>query len=435
MNHPKRLLAGVAALALAASGAVVAVRFRDGEAPPGDSAVAAVATRPTSPAPGELAPAEELARKQAIDALLARRSAAVLKGDVRGFLASVDPKQAELVARERLLFVNLRKFGFSSLKYFTADAFRPVPGLVAKFGPTTFSTRVMMRYQLVGLDPQPVQTDLGYTFVQRGTAWVLVDDTGTDENLSRDGHQQPWDFDEVQVVRRGTVVVVVDKKEASLGTKVAQVAEKAVKSVRKHWARPWNGAVLLVAMPQERVMSTIWTAGTGDGWTIAAKAVTLYQGEQLGKPVGPPIGSRIVVNPALRKRLDKDLLVHEMTHVATATLGIYTPIWMVEGMAEYVRCRSIEDDPHWSVDPYRKRVKSAYLPKLTALPDTTVFDANADRAYGTSWWIVEYLANKLGEKKLATLYTDMSQHGESVLKKDTGLTPTQVVAGTKTFKG
>ncbi|MFF0341018.1 hypothetical protein [Kribbella sp. NPDC004875] len=431
MNHPKRLFAGVAVLALAASGAVVAVHVRRGEEPPPGLGAAAVVEATPSASPT----VADAARKQAVDAVLARRSTAVLAGDLKGFMAPVDPKQTELVARQRLLFTNLRKFGLSSLKYFTADAFRPVPGLVGKFGPTTFSTRVMMRYQLSGLDPRPVQTDLGYTFVQRAGTWVLVDDTGTDENLSQDGHRQPWDFDEVQVVRRGSVVVVVDKREASLGTKVAQVAEKAVKSVRKHWARPWNGAVLVVAMPQERVMSTLWTAGSGDGWTIAAKAVTLFEGEQLGKPAGRPIGSRIVVNPALRKRLDKDLLVHEMTHVATATLGLNAPIWAVEGLAEYVRCRAIEDDPHWTVDPYRKRVKSQYLAKLTTLPDQSVFAADADRAYGTSWWITEYLADKLGEKKLATLYTDLSVHGESVLKKDTGLTATQIAAGAKKFKG
>ncbi|MGW7685891.1 hypothetical protein ACWGID_34420 [Kribbella sp. NPDC054772] len=429
MNHPKRLFAGVAVLALAASGAVVAVHVRRGEEPPPGVGAAAAEVTPSPPA------ADDAARKKAIDAVLARRSTALLAGDLKGFMAPVDPKQTELVARQRLLFTNLRKFGFSSLRYLTADAFRPVPGLVDKFGPTTFSTRVMMRYQLSGLDPLPVQTDLGYTFVQRAGAWVLVDDSGTDENLSQDGHRQPWDFDEVQVVRRGSVVVVVDKREASLGTKVAVVSEKAVKSVHKHWARPWNGAVLVVAMPQERVMSTLWTAGSGDGWTIAAKAVTLFEGEQLGKPVGRPIGSRIVVNPAVRKRLDKDLLVHEMTHVATATLGLRAPIWAVEGLAEYVRCWGIEDDPHWSVDPYRKRVKTQYLAKLTTLPDTTTFAADADRAYGTSWWITEYLADKLGEKKLATLYVDLSLHGESVLKKDTGLTTTQIVTAAKKFKG
>ncbi|GAA1575201.1 hypothetical protein GCM10009804_35020 [Kribbella hippodromi] len=423
MKHPKRLYAGVAALALAASAAVVAVRERPGDAPAGSTAAAV-----------EAPPDQDATRTRGLDAVLARRAAAVLKGDLKGFLAPVDAKQTALVARQRLLFVNLRTFGFASLKYFTADALGPVPGLVAKYGPTTYSTRVMMRYQLKGLDPSPVQTDLGYTFVQRRGAWVLVDDTATDDYLSRDGHRQPWDYEPVAVVRRGTVVVVVDKREAALGTKVAQVAQKAVKSVQKHWKRPWNGAVLVVAMPDVQVLSTLWTTGTGEGWTIAAKAVTLYDGEQIGKPAGRPIGSRIVVNPALRKKLDKDLLVHEMTHVATATLGQSAPIWLVEGLAEYVRCRSIEDDPHWTVDPYRKRVRTAYLPVLKSLPTNATFQSDPNLAYGTSWWIVEYLANHLGEKKLATLYTTMSQKGDPALKT-AGLTPAELVKATKSFKG
>ncbi|NUR95044.1 MAG: hypothetical protein HOV67_07255, partial [Kribbellaceae bacterium] len=341
MKYQKRLYAGVAALALAASGAVVVVRSRDVR-PDGDTAAAATVT-PSAAATTAL----EATRKKAIDVLLAGRATAVLNGDLKGFLAAVDPKQPVLVARQKLLFTNLRKFGLSSLKYYTADSFRPIPAMVDKFGAGTFSTRVMMRYQLSGLDPRPVQTDLGYSFVHRSGGWMLVDDSAADEYLSSNGHHEPWDFSEVVVVRRGSVAVVVDKKEASIGTKVAQVAEKAVTSVRRHWKRPWNGAVLVVAMPQSSVMSTLWTTGSGDGWTIAAKAVTLFEGQQMGRPVGQPIGSRIVVNPALRKKLDKDLLVHEMTHVATATLGMNAPIWTVEGLAEYVRCRSIEDDPHW----------------------------------------------------------------------------------------
>jgi hypothetical protein len=435
MNHPRRLIAGVATLALAASAAVVAVRARAGDAPPGSSAVAAAATPTTTP--GELTAAETAVRKRAIDKLLSGRAKAVLGGDLQAFLAPVDAKQAELVARQRLLFVNLRKFGFSSLNYLMADTFDPVARLTAKYGPTTFSTRVMMRYQIAGLDPKPVQTDVGYTFVQRSGAWVLVEDNASEELLSADGHRQPWDFQEVSLVRRGKVVVVVDKKEAALGGKIAKVAGSAVSAVRRHWARPWNGAVLVVAMPDSRVMATLWTTGRGSGWTIAAKAVTLYQGEQLGKPVGVPIGSRIVVNPALRKNLDKDLLVHEMTHVATATLGIRAPIWIVEGLAEYVRCRAIEDDPHWTVDPYRKTVRSKYLPKLTAIPDNDLFDADADRAYGSSWWFVEYLASKLGEKGVASLYADLAQHGstDAVLVKHTGKTSAELVAAVKKFRG
>lgn len=434
MKHPRRLFAGVAALALVAGGAAVAVRVQQGATSPGTSA-AAVEADP-SKIPGQLSDAEKATRKQEVDAVLVRRATAVLKGDPKTFLATVDPKQDELVARQRLLFVNLRKFGFSSLKYFTADGFNPVERLVAKYGAGTFSTRVMMRYQIAGLDPKPVQTDLGYSFVKRSGKWLLVDDESIDETLSADGHRQPWDFQEVQLARRGKVVVVVDKKEAALGKKIAKVSATAVESVRRHWKRSWNGAVLVVAMPENRVMATVWTTGSGQGWTIAAKAVTLFEGEQLGKPAGAPIGSRIVINPALRKQLDKDLLVHEMTHVATSTLGVKAPVWIVEGLAEYVRCRAIEDDPHWTVDPYRKTVRTKYLPKLKALPDPNVFYSDADRAYGTSWWFVEYLASKLGEKGLASLYADLAQHGtvDTIINKHTGMTTAQVVSAVKKFK-
>ncbi|MGW6275937.1 hypothetical protein [Kribbella sp. NPDC055071] len=433
MNHPKRLYAGVAVLALAVTAGVVAVRSDHGGARGGSAAAAGVAT------PGVLTDAQKKARKAQIDLVLAGRATAVLKGDLRGFLAAVDPKQPALVARQRLLFTNLRKFGFTKLTYLAADE-RQVPELT-KYGPGAFTTRVMMRYQLAGLDAKPVQTDLGYTFVRRGDAWILVEDSAIDAELSRDGHRQPWDFEEVAVVRRGKVVVVVDQRERALGQKIAQVSQGAVDAVRRHWPRPWNGAVMVVAMAEPRVMAVLWSSGSGAGWTIAAKAVTLYDGEPVGPRRTTPVSSRIVVNPAVRKQLDKDLLAHEMTHVATTPIGSYVPIWLVEGLAEYVRCASIEDDPQWTVDPYRKQVRTKYLPGMKVLPAQAEFDADGDRAYGQSWWITSYLESKLGEKGLASLYTDLAQHNTSatayttILKKHTGKTPAELVTAAKKYKG
>lgn len=430
MNHPRRLLAGLAALALAATVGVVVVRSeQDGS--PGESAAAAVAT------PG-LTDAQKKVRKAQIDVLLAARATAVLKGNLRGFLAAVDPKQPQLVARQRVLFANLRQFGFAKLTYFAAEE-REVPQLT-KYGPDAFTTRLMMRYQLAGLDSKPVQTDLGYTFVRRSGAWVLVEDSAIDAELSRDGHRQPWDYQEIAVLRRGKVVVVVDKRERALGEKIARVSQGAVDAVRRHWPRPWNGAVMVVAMAEPKVMSLLWTSGSGSGWTIAAKAVTLYDGEPIGPRTGVPVSSRIVVNPAVRKQLTEDLLAHEMTHVATTPIGSNTPIWLVEGLAEYVRCASIEDDPHWTVDPYRKVVRTKYLPGMKVLPGPAEFDANGDSSYGQSWWITSYLESKLGEKGVASLYTDLAQHNTnqttytSILKKHTEKTPAELVAAVKKYK-
>lgn len=431
VNQRGRLLAGVAALALVGTaGFVVATRFDQGVAP-GGTAVAAEARKPG---------VDPAVRKRQLDAIVAQRSTAVVKGDLKSFLAAVDPKQPKLVSRQKLLFTNLRKFQFASLRYFVADE-REAPAQLAKFGPTTYSTRVMMRYRLTGLDPKPVQTDLGYTFVQRAGRWILVADDAIDETLSEDGHRQPWDYQEIAVVRKAKVVVVVDKREAALGKEIAQVSEDAVEGVRRHWPRPWNGAVMVVAMSEPRVLSTVWTAGTGAGWTIAAKAVTLYDGEPLGLKSVAPVGSRIVVNPAVRKDLEEDLLVHEMTHVATVPIGIRTPVWLVEGVAEYVRSHAIEDDPHWTIDPYRKTVRTKYLPSMKVLPGEAEFDQNGDRSYGQAWWATEYLASKLGKKGLAALYTDLALHDlsptayASIMKRHTGQTPAQLTAAVKKFKG
>ncbi|MEU4389558.1 hypothetical protein [Kribbella sp. NPDC023855] len=429
-----RLLAGAAALVLAAaSGTVVATRWDDGVAPGGSATAAEKSSRAQPQA------ASPKARKAALDVILAKRATAVLRGDLKGFLASVDPQQPRFVAEQRVLFGNLRQFQFTTLRYFVADE-RLAPTMEEKYGKTAFSTRVMMRYQLAELDPRPVQTDLGYTFVVRAGRWILVADDAIEANLSEDGHRQPWDFQPITVFRRGRVVVVVDKSEAALGQKIGGVSQTAVAAVRRHWPRPWNGAVMVVAMSEPRVMSLHWTTGTGKGWTIAAKAVTLYDGEPLTTQSAAPVGSRIVINPAVRKDLDEDLLVHEMTHVATVPIGVLAPVWLVEGVAEYVRCRSIEDDPRWTVDPYRKTVRSKYLPSMTVLPGDAQFDANGDRSYGQAWWAAEYLVSTEGVKGMAALYTDLAVHNTgpasyaAIVKKHTGKTPAQLVTAVKKFK-
>jgi hypothetical protein len=390
--------------------------------------------------PGVTSDAEKAARKSQLNVVLAQRATAVLKGDQQAFLAVVDPKQPALIARQRTLFTNLRKFAFTKLNYFV-ESERGAPDQVTKYGPSTVTIRLMMRYQLTGLDTAPVQTDLGYSFTRRGSQWVLISDNAIDSTLSVDGHQQPWDFGEIAVTHREKVVVVVDKAEAALGAKIAKSSKGAVDAVRRHWPRPWDGAVMVVAMREPRVMSLLWTTGTGDGWTIAAKAVGLYDGEPFRVKTGAPLGSRIVVNPAVRQHADEDLLVHEMTHVATDSLNWQTPEWLVEGLAEYVRCRSVEDDPHWTVDPYRKQVRTKYLPTLKALPSPADFDDNSNRSYGVSWWATEYLAAKLGTKKLAALYADLSAHNTTsvayatIIKSHTGKSPAALAAAVKSWRG
>jgi hypothetical protein len=435
IKHRRRLMAGVTVLALAGTAVTVALDRYDAGAGHESRTASTAEANPT-----ELPAADKAARRVQIDGLLARRARAVLKGDLKTFLAAVDPKQPALVARQRTLFVNLRKFGFASLQYTVADEWK-APAVRDKYGPTTFSTRLMMRYQLAGLDSRQVKTDLGYSFVRRGKQWILVEDGAIDEILSATGHRQPWDFQEVAIIRRGPLVIAVDKTEKALGTKIARVSQEAVQAVRRHWPRPWSGAVLVVAMSDERVMATLWRDGADEGLTVSAKAISLYDVDPRGNPTAGPVGSRIVINPAVRKTIDDDLLVHELTHVATTPLGHHAPVWLVEGVAEHVRFSAIEDDPEWTVDPYRKRVRTMYLPTMKMLPDSDEFNSHSAQAYARAWWAVEYLVSKVGINRVASLYADLAAHNtgpaaySAIVKRHTGMTPAGLSAAVKTFKG
>jgi hypothetical protein len=119
IKHRGHLVAGVTVLALAGTAVIVALERSDNGARHGPRTTFAVETKPT-----ELPAAEKAVRRVQIDGLLASRARAVLKGDLLAFLAPVDPKQPALVARQRTLFVNLRKFGFASLQYAVADEWR-----------------------------------------------------------------------------------------------------------------------------------------------------------------------------------------------------------------------------------------------------------------------------------------------------------------------
>ena len=117
------------------------------------------------------------------------------------------------------------------------------------------------------------------------------------------------------------------------------------------------------------------------------------------------------------------------------------PIPVVEGVAEHVRFSAIEDDPEWTVDPYRKTVRTKDLPKMKVLPDSEEFHRHGAQAYARAWWAVEYLVSKVGINGVASLYADLAAHNtgpaaySAIMKRHTGMTPAGFTAAVKTFKG
>jgi len=348
-------------------------------------------------------------RADAVDSILARRSAAVMAVDEEMFVADVDPTAKGLVARQKLLFANLVNVGLAELTYQRRDA-QFDQAVVDRHGPTAYLVRVWMTYRIKGIDPVPVKTELGYTFVRRGTRWVLVDDDDLDAGLTQGAHREPWDVANLEIHRGKRVLVLVDRGRTGLGQTLVQEAEEALANVNKFWPRTWSRAVLVIAVKDPRVRGADFAGNDSDSAASSTGTYSTLPGEVTKD--GTFAGAYVVINPKQFAQADEIVLSHEFTHVATARLGGYEPLWLAEGTAEYVTWKGIEEisGPD-EVAQWESDVQRQALPRMTALPPDEGFYDTGEDVYGVSWLAVRYLVRDLGIDKVATLYEHLAKDG------------------------
>jgi hypothetical protein len=99
------------------------------------------------------------------------------------------------------------------------------------------------------------------------------------------------------------------------------------------------------------------------------------------------------------------LLRHELTHVALGAGDDHAPVWLSEGLAEYVSVRPLP--------PERRGISQSALDAAKAgfadLPADEVFnDVDSRVHYGESWWVCEYVAANFGEPTLWSLLDQLN---------------------------
>ncbi|GAA0925698.1 hypothetical protein GCM10009554_05370 [Kribbella koreensis] len=271
------------------------------------------------------------AQVAAVEAVLERRATAVLQHDEGQFLADIDPYNKNLRASQKVLFENLVQFGFSKLAYRQGEA-QYDQALLDKYGPTAYLVGGVMEYQIDGIDELPAQTPVGYTFVKRAGRYVLVDDSYLDTDQPDSPNQEAWDTGPVLVQRGPRTLVVVEPGRTEVAKTILADAQVALKAVNRWWLPDWKGGALVIALDDTKVRSTDFK---GPVWNDTAAVATPVRRADAGFG-----GSYVVLNPRDRGQIDAGSLAHEFTHVATASDGPSAPLWLVEGMAEYVRgCR------------------------------------------------------------------------------------------------
>ncbi|NEA33930.1 hypothetical protein [Streptomyces sp. SID13031] len=351
-----------------------------------------------------------------MDAILQRRAAAVLRRDEGEFLADVDPYNKELLAAQKVLFQNLVQFGFGKLAYHQgAPQFDQA--LIDKYGLTAYLVSAAMEYQIDGINEQPVQTALGYTFVKRSGRYVLVDDSHLDSEYPDSPNQEAWDTGPVLVQRGERTLVVVEAGQTQLATSILSNAQLAIKAVNRWWAPDWKGGTVVIALDDTKVRSTDFAGSDWNGFAAVATSVYRWPAD------AGDDGSYVVVNPRERGQLDARLLAHEFTHVASAPYGRGVPLWLVEGAAGYVQRMPIYSKQTLDLHEQRDLVRSRYVNKAKALPTNDQFvGLSKDSSYATSWYAVDYLVGKYGLNLVLGLYQELAWQESTPARRDSVMT-------------
>ncbi|MEU4389556.1 hypothetical protein [Kribbella sp. NPDC023855] len=418
-HGPRRWLGLLIAVAVVSAGVVYAVEDRERDAR--DGPVAPLTTPPVSqPNRGTKPPSKTaaavMARRMAVDTILLRRAKAVRIVDERMFLQDVDPANKKLRQAQKVLFANLVELSLQEIGYSQAEE-RFDQAAVREHGSSAYLVRVLMRYQIPGVDMTPVTTELGYTFVQRGGRWIMADDNDLDKDLGPGAHQEPWDLGRFEVHRAPRVLVLVNKGDTKSGRAIVGEATEALTEVTTYWPRKWRGSVLIAALDDTEVRDARFADEDIESAASAGSTFSSLPGQETAD--GTVAGAYIVINPRERERVDEILLSHEITHVATADFGGYEPLWLAEGAAEYVSWRGIEaiSGPR-EVGKWEQEVIDEALPQLTALPSDAGFYQSSADVYGVSWLAVRFLVKRLGLAAVADLYEDLARHGTDQAARD-----------------
>lgn len=360
----------------------------------------------------------ETERLAAVRELLDRRATALLRRDRAGWLAAVDPAARVLRTRQAALYANIAAVPLGGWRYEVEpehEAGRP-----ERVG-ERWTVRVTLHYSLRGVDPAPTARPLLLTLAPRGGRWLIA----ADDAVAADGTRTwrgPWEHGPM-VVRRGrsSLVLAHPANAHRLSTFTAGV-DAAVPRVRAVVGGPWHGQVAVLIPDDQREMAALVGERLALG-KIAAVAVA----DTVDPSSGQARGQRVVVNPANLDRLGslgrRVVLRHEVAHIATRGFtGPGTPIWLVEGLADWVGYLDSGLSARLVGDELRGQVRAGRWPGR--LPTPADFRGDSPRlaiAYEEAWSACRLIAERAGPAGLLRLYRAVGTAGDPAAAVETQL--------------
>ena len=238
--------------------------------------------------------------------------------------------------------------------------------------------------------------------------------------------QQPWDLGPVEVRTGLGVLGIFDQGSVERAPAVIGSVEEGIAELSAEVPYPWSRSVVVYALSDDAFLGSLEGLPGHDPTRLDAIAVPV-----LSSPgSGVVAGTRIVLNPGMlgRPGPQRDRLVrHELTHVVLGSRDDLAPVWLGEGLAEYVSVRPMA--------PQDRRIPQSAVRAaedgFSEMPADDEFnDEHSSENYALSWWACEYLADSYGEAALWSLLDALGDgtDQEQVLEKSFGIDSAQLAS-------
>jgi hypothetical protein len=310
----------------------------------------------------------------AVEALLRRRSQAILAKDRAAFVATTVPGTGR--AKQLGWYAPLTSLPLAKVSYDVR--------LVDPHG-TDRHTRVEadMLVQIAGFDPAPLPVSHVLDVRRVPDGYRVVQDLASRDQVS----YAPWLLPGVKFTITDQALIAYDRGSADQAGRVERLADEAITHVDDAIPYDWSRKVVFL-MPSTTAPLRY------EGFD----PVEIHNLGGVAYPIRGPdeheTGSRVMIAPVMLKQDDRSLstvLRHEVAHVAIGTHDDLDPVWVVEGIAEYVA--QLGDSTKYIAS---SAVKAADQGIDQMPPDGTFHFGDWGVNYGIAAWSMEWLAMRHG---------------------------------------
>ncbi|GAA4944280.1 hypothetical protein [Actinoplanes utahensis] len=371
--------------------------------PTGDEAATA------TPSPGASAtPSSSQRPVDLIEQALDAQSAALLSGDLPGWLAPVDPK---LQARYTTIFQNLRELEVTHAEQ-RMDAM-----------PTAYSDMLTVSIKLAYCFSDVVcpawkdATDEGAPKLAYRTSWQLLEGSYKITKLEEFrgfNHLQPtpWEKDPMTFAHGKRVIVAAPAATARYVKRVLPLAEKAAVVADRYAGYGGNQQKKYRVFIADNKAWDTWYGGMDSEYAVAYHF-------SLNSTGGDIVLKASELMPE-EDRVVAQVIQHEFAHAVTLVAQVnddkVDDLWLVEGIAEYIGYLPAKPQNSYSrevlryVRSQRGPLKTIRVAPLTDESD----DIDSAALYATGHFAAGCMAAKYGEPKMLDFADRVLQYGEEL---------------------